>query len=217
MPKQKKKTTRAAPKNHFIMQPFRVGGENKSDVPLWMSLRAVATATLLARALGASDGISPNQCTTRKAPWMDCEGLGGPHASLELLHPLRLRHTAAFPFAIYFSNGTFMKVYKRTVTEKRRAAGHGAAAHPTRPRTEEGKRHSAFSFFTHGLCATLCMTYGAKPFVLNAQRSPCVMLRLAAEGCAGSGCHYPPGLDHSGVDLVQYDQLHREPALAPAS
>jgi hypothetical protein len=72
-----------------------------------------------------------------------------------------------------------MEVYKRTVTEKRRAANRAAAAHSTGPRTEEGKRRSAFNSFKHGLYATQDST-----------------IRQA--------------FDRSGVDLAQYDQLHRE-------
>jgi hypothetical protein len=47
-----------------------------------------------------------------------------------------------------------MPVSKRTVTEKRRTANQAAAAQSTGPRTEEGKRRSAFNSFKHGLYAT---------------------------------------------------------------
>ncbi|MGH9448592.1 MAG: hypothetical protein ACRD3O_23185, partial [Terriglobia bacterium] len=47
-----------------------------------------------------------------------------------------------------------MRVYKRKVTEKRLAANRAAAAQSTGPRTEDGKRRSAFNSFQHGLFAT---------------------------------------------------------------
>jgi hypothetical protein len=47
-----------------------------------------------------------------------------------------------------------MPVYKRAVTEKRRAANRAAAARSTGPRTKEGKRRSAFNSFQHVLYAT---------------------------------------------------------------
>jgi hypothetical protein len=88
-------------------------------------------------------------------------------------------HAAAFPSQFISRKETFMEVYKRTVTEKRRAANRAAAAHSTGPRTEEGKRRSAFNSFKHGLYATQDST-----------------IRQA--------------FDRSGVDLAQYDQLHRD-------
>lgn len=47
-----------------------------------------------------------------------------------------------------------MRAPKRSVTEKRRAANQAAATHSTGPRTQEGKRRSAFNSFRHGLYAT---------------------------------------------------------------
>lgn len=47
-----------------------------------------------------------------------------------------------------------MRVYKRTVTEKRLSANRAAAALSTGPRSEDGKRRSAFNSFQHGLYAT---------------------------------------------------------------
>ncbi|MGH9447472.1 MAG: hypothetical protein ACRD3O_17320, partial [Terriglobia bacterium] len=47
-----------------------------------------------------------------------------------------------------------MRVHKRKVTEKRLAANRAAAAQSTGPRTEDGKRRSAFNSFQHGLYAT---------------------------------------------------------------
>ncbi|MGH9444904.1 MAG: hypothetical protein ACRD3O_04140 [Terriglobia bacterium] len=51
-----------------------------------------------------------------------------------------------------------MRVYKRKVTEKRLAANRAAAAQSTGPRTEDGKRRSAFNSFQHGLYATQAAT-----------------------------------------------------------